>query len=501
VTNELTKENEDAKGFCTVANNTLFLSGARIVNPLTSVLLVSIIARSQGADGLGQYSLVLALFFTAAGLVSLGLDIPVTRAVATHKDRSADYLFVSSIVGLTAAAAGYVSMWIIVRVLNYPDEICTATNLLMWALFPTALTVFCEAVFMGHEKAKYVAVMSVAENVMKVVLGLLLFSAGHGLHALFVLILVLRFVACFAELTVFRFAIGPLHWHFSRSTFRELLRSMPVFSTNLVIGTAFGRIDIILLSKFCTMTEVGLYSAALRIFTLALVVPQAYMRAILPAMSVSAKQSFGALKRILMPSVKCMLVTAVAAALGLFIFADKLIVFVYGHDLLDAQHVLKILAFALVPGSISPVYAAALFATMNQRLDLIACISRIVGLVVLCIILIPLLGHIGAPLAFLGAALIFFSMEWKYVSMLGLPASLGRVAWRPICAGSIAWALAMLLKEASVFLVAPAMLISYVTVLLCLRTFSAVEGQVLTMWLSNAFPRRNKAVLADSGDN
>lgn len=453
-------------GLRTVARNTLFLSIAQILNPLTSVLLVSAIVRMQGAEALGQYSLVLAIFYIAVSLAGLGLNIPITRAVAVKKDKSSDFLIVSSAVGMVSSSLAIVVVGIFVILLDYPPEIRASSNLLMWAVFPSVIIFFCEAIFLALHKAQYVAGISVSENLCKVAIGLVLLAMGQSVFALFSIILCLRFVACAVYLLLFRILIGSIVPRFDWAVLRELQQVSPVFTANLVMSVVLGRIDIILLSKFGTMAQVGFYSAALKLIQIAQILPSNFMRAVLPTMCEMAQAGTDGLKRLFVRSMRYMSVYGVGAGLGMYLLAGFLIRLFYGDRFVEAVTPLQILTLAIIPLSLTPIYASLLFATMHQLLDFLSNVASTVFLAIFCVLFVPRWGDVGAAMAMVASVTLLLFCLGAFMKTKIFKVNLSREVGWPLLAALLAIAVSTWVRTVSAALQAPTAWMVYAAVII-----------------------------------
>lgn len=471
--------------FRKIAANTAFLYSAELLNPLASILLVSMIVRSLGPEVLGHYSLVLTLYFAAAGLITLGSHIPVTRAVAANKTRALDYVVAGSGVGLAVAVIAYVLVHFLVRVLDYPSEVRAACHIMMWGLFPTAITTFSEATLLGLQKAKYVALLSVTENVVKVTLGLALLVADQSLLTVFVLILILRVLTCAANLVILRVLLPNLRWRSNFGILKELSKVAPVFTTNLVLGTVIGPVAVILLSKLGTLTDVGIYSAGYRIFALvAISLPVCYMRAILPVMSSYAKVSPTSLHQLHARSVRYASILGVGAAASLYLLAPTIVEVLYGTKAPDAATVVRYLALAAIPAFLVPINAAALLATEHQGLDLLNNVIRLSLMAALSFLLIPSYGYIGAAWAAVCALFALLAAQNLSVVRVLFPSRLISVLWRPVFAGGVTLTFGILLPQN---MPGPLVLVPcgilFIAMLLALGAISREERTRAVLWL------------------
>ncbi len=450
----------------TIASNALLLSTAQILNPLTSIFLVSAIARLQGAEALGQYSLVLTLFYMAVAVAGLGLNTPITRAVSIRKDQACDYLIVVSIIGLIAGLLAIAGVRLIVTVLSYSQEIQASAITISWAIIPAVLISLYEAIFLAFHKAHFIASLSIVENVCKVSIGLILLALEKDILTLFILITCLRSITLVVYLLYFRIAIANITLHINWTIIKELWKVSPIFTGNLLVEALFGRVDILILSKLGTVADVGYYSAALRFVEIAKLVPVSYVRAAFPAMCEILQSNPNASKKLFLRSVSYMIIYGAGICISIFFFSELLITLLYGSNYSESESLLNILAFLIIPAALSPVMATTLFAGHHELLDFYANIIRITILVFLCAVLTPRWGSVGPAVSLIAADSILFICLTLLVRLKMFEFKLlKRFSW-PVMAAVLAYAISLLIPKTPLILHGLIIIFSYFLLIL-----------------------------------
>ena len=430
----------------TIVSSTLLLSSAQILNPLTSVLLVLAIARLQGAEILGKYSLVLTIFYMAVAIAGLGLNTPITRAISVNKNKAPDFLIVSSLIGLATGLIAIGGVQILIFLLDYPPDVQISANLLMWAVIPSVLVLFYEAIFIAFHKVPIIATVSIVENICKVAIGLILLTTGKDIFTLFLVIICLRFLVFVVYLLLFQVSIAVIVPQINWAIFAELWKVSHVFAANLLIGALSGRVDVLILSKLGTMADVGYYSAALRFIEIARLVPTSFMRAIFPVLCETYYSSRKTYERLFTQSVTYMIVFGVGTTLGIYLLTSPLITVLYGDDFTGAEPPLKILSFLMIPASLTPVFAALLFAANRELLDFFANIASTSLLVVLCMVLTPIWFSSGTAIALVISESILFMCLMLFMRTRIYKAKLLRGSGWPIVAGLMAYSFGSLVS-------------------------------------------------------
>jgi len=196
---------------------------------------------------------------------------------------------------------------------------------------------------------------------------------------------------------------------------RDLLRYVPVLGSIPIVNALYARADVFLLTWFGTWTEVGLYSAGLRLVDVTRSIPPAYARALYPILSrlhVRSVEEFAALAR---RSVRNILLLVVPIALLLSGLAQPVIVLLYGPNLAAGAASLRVLAWALVPMALATTLAQVLFSANKQAIDLRVNLMATVVSVGVGVLLVPRWGAVGAATAVVLSSGVYAALQYAGV--------------------------------------------------------------------------------------
>ncbi|MGB6063222.1 MAG: oligosaccharide flippase family protein [Desulfomonilaceae bacterium] len=168
-----------------IFKNTLALSIPNVLNPFISFILVLVISRYLGVRGLGEYSLVLSYIGIFNTLAALGLEDLVVREVARRPDDAHLFFFNAGIFGSISSLVALVAMDALVAAMGYEKQVVYAAFVCSLALVASTTMSYMEAIFRSVEKAEYVAVTYVLENLLRVGVCVWLLLYGYGIVALF----------------------------------------------------------------------------------------------------------------------------------------------------------------------------------------------------------------------------------------------------------------------------------------------------------------------------
>jgi len=386
---------------------------SNLLAPCFSLALVLAIGRIQGVEALGKYSLVMTCFVVGQVVAGLGLPLVITREVARRPDAGGRY-FVhgAALSGACTAPCVALAAWLLGRMMS-DGEVALALTFTLLGFLPSAITQCGEAVLLAHERASDFVAVNLGETALRALFGTALVLLGYGVVAIAALILALRVVAALVYVGVLRHRGVSLRVGFDRDLLRTLARNVPVTGAIPIVNTLYARADMFLLSSLASWSDVGLYSAALRLVDLARTLPPAYARALYPVLARLAApgqhEHFTAEAR---RALRRVTIVSVPIALCLSGLAVPLMRLLFGAQLVAAAGVLEVLAWALVPLALAVTLAQMLFAANRQDIDLQVNVAGTVASVAGCALLIPPLGAVGAAIAVVVATTIYAALQY-----------------------------------------------------------------------------------------
>lgn len=458
-----------------VASNTAILVLLRVLMPAMAVVLVLALSRILGADGLGRYSLAFSILYLFNAIAPLGLNSVLTREVArTPQDLENILGNVLSVAGLASLVLTPV-MLACGTLLGYDSETQRALWILGLAVVPCTAGVLFDAVFVAKERMDCIAWSSGVEYVFKVGFGVGVLLLGFGLETVLAMALIGRTLGCLVALRMFR-RIGVqvrLAWH--SPMLRKLMRLAPTFLMIGLFATLYWRIDVLMLSKLASVTEVGQYSAAWRLLELAMVIPQSLCLALYPHLA-AAHAEGARVRQIGKLAVRYLTAFALPAALCIAVVSGPILAWLYGEEFRSAASVLSILMLTLVPYGWARFQAYALVSANHQRVDLWLNIVMSLLNAGLNLVLIPSFGALGAACSTFVAICAYVLVQSFYMHRK-LPAH--RAPWSldiVVVVSSIITAAAVWMLRSSPMLgVAAVGAILYVSLLAAGRFFSRRE--------------------------
>ncbi len=400
---------------------------ARLFSPLSSFLLIVLVARLWGKEDLGQYSTVL-VWLTIFQFISLfGISEYISKEVGRDHSSAAKYLLHGLFCGLLSSAICIGLMAGGAFLFHYALEVKVSIVTASLALPFIASTMICQAVFTSFQKIKYILIVSLLENTFTLLLGTALILKHFGLIPLIGVLVLIRILSAIFNLTIVHRHIAPLRFRFDRGFFRGLLAPIAVFGITGVAFQIFMRIDIIILSGMTSMADVGLYTSASKLWEMCLMLPLAFYVLNLPV-AAQGYESHKESARQTMESYSSILFVLIFFVFGFFVlFADSVIQAFFGASFTPAAPLLRILMFAFLVQSAEMVLGMICQAAGYHKAAMHIALIRAGVNIVLNILFIPLLGVLGAALATLFSILLSFGLFQLFVKR-----TLHDIRWRSI---------------------------------------------------------------------
>ncbi len=429
----------------TVAKNTFWLSVSNFGGRLIRAIVVIYAARVLGTSEWGVFSYAISL----AGFMSLfmdpGINAILTRNTAKASDGERRTVFI------TAAGVKLILIIIgallIIGIAPFFSTLPGAKALLPIVAFILAcdtLRDFFAALLRGQEKMEWDAYIQVVMNIAILIFGFVFIAISPTAHALAVGYAIGTFVGVTTAAAVVRRYFLQAKSFFSWKLVGPMLQSAWPFAVTGALGLLLTNTDILIVSWMKTASDVGIYSAAIRIIQVLYLVPTIIQFGTLPLFSRLANRDNEKFRLALERVVTLIFMASIPLALGGAIFGTQIMSFVFGVSYASGGLAFKILMITMLVDFPAAVISNAIFAYDHQRSLIVS--SAIGGFlnVVLDVLLIPRFGITGSAVGTLIAQSASNWYLWHRMNDIN-PFSIRRRIVKMIAAGGIMAAAAVLL--------------------------------------------------------
>src|SRR6266481_479718 len=415
--------------------NALSILTSDVLNRMTSFVLYAFVARRLGAHEFGQLTLAFTLFYTFQVFAVGGLKTLIVRQVAKDRAQTRLYFTNGCMIVALSSLASIAALWSFVHLMHYPPATNRVILLLSFGLLPYTLSAVCEGIFQAWERMRYIAYVNVPVNIAKVAGTFLLLTTNRALSPVVLILLSSFAVTAVVEVWILlrKFSSPPasLDFHFSLATVRSAATFLGIDGTLAVMTS----LNVLLLSKLATETEVGLYNAATQLMVPLLLVYQSMAQSIFPVMCRKVEPGYQSLKRIAEQAIELLLVLALPAAAGLFFIGYRVLSLLYKNPAFSqAFPALRIVAWVLIFQVFTSVLGQVLVASHREKITLrIVMVDTFVNLLVGWP-LISMFGLRGAAVALLLTRVADCCQHYIPAARLlsGIP--IVSIVWKPLVA-------------------------------------------------------------------
>ena len=303
---------------------------------------------------------------------------------------------------------------------------------------------------------------------------------GFGVIGVIVVYAVFSYLSILVNLFFLKRYILTPHWEFEWPFLWTTLRALRVFAALALLNALFSQSEVIILSLTRGETQVGYYSAALKLVTIWVMLPTSYVTAMFPVLSATYQESRQKATNLQNRSLKYLLAIAFPLAVGMFVTADAIILTFYGPEYQESIGVLRILAWYLPMVFCNMVLWRVLIVRGEQRVVFrVQFINEIVQ-ALLAVGLTSRFGCYGAAWALLGGNLTYLVCSVYYVRRDKTNLPLVQLSWRFVLAsmvmGLFAWIFA---PRVQLVVLIPLSAAVYAALVVVLRAFAPEDWMLL----------------------
>uniref|UniRef100_UPI0040479618 flippase n=1 Tax=Flavobacterium sp. TaxID=239 RepID=UPI0040479618 len=378
-------------------SNTVWLFFEHGLRVLSSLLIGIWMAKYLGPYNFGVLSLALAIIAIASTVTKLGLDGVVTREIVKSPEER-DVVIGTALLLKSIASFTFVCAIAVMCFIFSKAEVSLLIGILSLSLVFQALDVV-DYYFMAVVKARLAAICRFISLIIGSLAKIYLIL-NDGSVSLFAAVITIE-AAVLATLYVLMYqrkggGLNPFLAK-SRVAFSLLRDSFPLLLSGAVI-LLYMRIDQIMISQLLPTTQLGLYSAAIKLTEATYMIPMIVSASFFPLLQ-KKYADVTQYRRVLGQLYAFLSWIAVSLALLASLYAEEIVAITYGQQFSGSSDVLVISIWASVPVCIGVVFSKHLLIE-NRNMTFLA--RNAIGLslnVAFNFMLIPIYGILGAALS------------------------------------------------------------------------------------------------------
>lgn len=447
-------------------------------------LLFIYIARKLGDENFGKLSFAYSFVGICFIVADFGLSTILIRNVSRQKELTREYVgnILALKIVLSFICISVIGLFVLFT--DYPADIITLLVILGGVMFFKALIDFYCAIFNAYERMDIEAFLKGTNHILLFLSGIVVLAMGLGLFGIANVFLVVYLISSIIGFYLVSVYIKKIRVYFDMGFWKYILRESLPLALTVVFTVIYFKIDVVMLSIIRgNNSEIGWYSAAMRLIELVGVVPALIASALFPIVSGLHKESIDSLRKVYQTSFRYLIVIALPIAVGTLLLSEHLIFTIYGEEYAKTIPALKILSLALVFIFVNYILMNILVAVDRQKTNAIMAGTCVFVNVALNMCLIPHYGYLGAGTATVITEIVLFALGLYYVAKYICKINIVTVISKPFISVSVMGMFIVLVTaKLNLTLVIVLSVLTYFTCLLLFRFFTK-EDKVILMRL------------------
>ncbi len=384
---------------------------------IANVFVFWLLARGYDPFIFGQFTFAHSLATTLIVIADFGFDVFLTTEISSKKQNIGSVfwnLLSYKIVFTLFTMAG---MLVFVTLMNASVNTKILVFLFSFFLASTTLTNFMFALFRGIENLGYEMKVSMIMNAILVIFLPALLILKTSIIIIAIVFITSRIIGLVLAIKYSGQIVGKISFVDMFQGFGKIKNKMFVFGVHFIFSYIFFQLDTILLLLLKGEYDTGIYQAVFKFIMLPLAIPEIIMNVLLPVLTRLFGENKNEWVRIGSLLSKALVIIILPISLLLFLYAEELIILVYGIKYIAAIPILKIFSLIILIRFLLEPFALMLTTSGKQHIRLITVVIATLLNVILNLIMIPKLGVQGAAIvslitnSFVGISYIVFNID------------------------------------------------------------------------------------------
>lgn len=391
--------------FKKVAKNSSWIVFQNIFTMILGVVVTGVIARYFGTEKYGIFNYILSITSLFSGIASIGIYHIATKDLTQRPEDEGKILGTSFTIRLIAAILLIIAAETTVCIMTHNDSTSMVIGILLSLMMLFSCSEVIDYYATANLKVKYLAVSKCISYIIFAVLKILIVVLKLDIRYYTATYLIEGIIyAIFLSISykLIHKNIGKTcKWSFDKDYAKKLLSNCWYFALSSIMVTIYMRIDQVMLGKMIEdKSQVGIYSAAVRIAEMWAFVPNSIISSFKPViMKYKGENNNKEYVKNLQRLYDISSLVSILFAIGITIFARLIIVILYGKAFLEASKILYILIWGIWFGILGNVHYVWLICENKGKYSLFYSATGSISNIIFNAILIPKYGMYGAAIA------------------------------------------------------------------------------------------------------
>lgn len=391
--------------FKKVAKNSSWIVFQNIFTMILGVVVTGVIARYFGTEKYGIFNYILSITSLFSGIASIGIYHIATKDLTQRPEDEGKILGTSFTIRLIAAILLIIAAETTVCIMTHNDSTSMVIGILLSLMMLFSCSEVIDYYATANLKVKYLAVSKCISYIIFAILKILIVVLKLDIRYYTATYLIEGIIyAIFLSISykLIHKNIGKTcKWSFDKDYAKKLLSNCWYFALSSIMVTIYMRIDQVMLGKMIEdKSQVGIYSAAVRIAEMWAFVPNSIISSFKPViMKYKGENKNKEYVKNLQRLYDISSLVSILFAIGITIFARLIIMILYGKAFLEASKILYILIWGIWFGILGNVHYVWLICENKGKYSLFYSATGSISNIIFNAILIPKYGMYGAAIA------------------------------------------------------------------------------------------------------
>lgn len=451
---------------------TLGEGGSRIL----SFVFVFYCARKLGKVEFGKYSLVYSYTGMFLILIDLGLNTLLVRDVGADHSRIKKYLANYISIKSFLAILSWLLMVIIAWFLYDEPEKLHLIRIMGFFTITLGFSEFSYAIFSSLEQMQHEAFLKIMNRFLVFGFGIIALALGFGLAETIYSMLAGGVLSVVVGWGVIIKKVSKIDLECDLHFNWNLIKEAFPLSLMAIFIVLYSRLNVVMLSKLgASDAEIAWFASAVRLIDMLGVIPALAVTAMLPVFASLYQDSRELLITVYQKAFKMLFTLGFLVTLIIFFLANPIIESIYGAEFIPGASALRWLVWVSMLMFVNRLLLNVLIVIHLQRLNALSSGLCVVINIILNLILIPRLNFIGASITTVVTELVFFGLNFYFISKYFYHLKFWKLTYKTIIAGILLVGTILLLHNFHLFLAIGAGVIIFIGTLFLLQDFSKDE--------------------------
>ncbi len=392
--------------FKLIVKNFISLASAELISKLLGVVSTAYLARVILPEGFGVLGFAIAFLSYFNNVIIFGSDIIGVRDLSKDKTKLSTYFSNLTFLRVFIAVVSIIIVILATYIIQFDSITRNIIIIMAISLLQPAISAYY--IYQAIERMEFIAIANIIRSILLLSGYLIFVKSEQDIELVAVMFSAVNIVILLIVFFHIHFKIVQFKFSIELKFIRKFVNQSFPLAISAIMISIYYNLDMIMLGFLKTDFDVGMYTAAFKIFMMGVLPFGLIVKVFLPALSKVVNDKPGNLFVLVMKYALILISFGVAIGVVFYLTSDLIITLIYGDIYLNASAALQILSMNIIIVAVNMTFGNPLTVWNKQKMYTMAVTMGALVNVVLNFILIPGYSYIGAALATVLSELLVF---------------------------------------------------------------------------------------------